>query len=278
VLRALWDYNDPAASEQRLRAALPQAGRDGGFVLQTQIARTYGLRGQFDEARRQLKAIEPQLPRVGHRARAHWQLEWGRTWRSAVQSQDGGLDGAGAARLAYFRAISEARQAHAEDLEVDALHMMAFVESAPVSQLHWTRQALQLARKSQQPAARAWVPSLLNNAGVALNELGQFDEALSMFREARLQLAQRDADPQRLHVADWMIAHTLRLMGRTEDALALQRDLAATSEAAGRPDPEVFDELALLYGSLNKPGEAAAAQARASELRTAQAAHAGQGS
>ena len=45
-LDALWNFDDPAQSEQRFRDALAAATGDDAFVLRTQIARTYGLRGR----------------------------------------------------------------------------------------------------------------------------------------------------------------------------------------------------------------------------------------
>ena len=46
-LSMLWDFNQPDVSEQRFRAALASAAGDDALILQTQIARTYGLRGDF---------------------------------------------------------------------------------------------------------------------------------------------------------------------------------------------------------------------------------------
>ncbi len=43
-LTPLWDFSQPDVSEQRFRAALRTASADDALVLQTQIARSYGLR------------------------------------------------------------------------------------------------------------------------------------------------------------------------------------------------------------------------------------------
>jgi hypothetical protein len=39
-LEGLWDFNNPALSEQRFQAALASANPDDSLILQTQIART----------------------------------------------------------------------------------------------------------------------------------------------------------------------------------------------------------------------------------------------
>ncbi len=51
---SLWDYANPALSEQRFRDAINTASRDDALILQTQIARTHGLRGDFLRAREAL--------------------------------------------------------------------------------------------------------------------------------------------------------------------------------------------------------------------------------
>lgn len=65
----LWNFNDPIQSEQRFRAALAKSTGDDAFVLQTQIARTYGLRHEFAKARRILHRLDAQLRKAGPEAR-----------------------------------------------------------------------------------------------------------------------------------------------------------------------------------------------------------------
>jgi hypothetical protein len=58
ILSGLWDYSKPAVSEQRFRAALAGASADDALILQTQIARTFGLRKDFAKAREVLATVE----------------------------------------------------------------------------------------------------------------------------------------------------------------------------------------------------------------------------
>jgi len=54
-LPALWDFSQPALSEQRLRAALAQAGPEDRLILHTQIAQPWpapGLRARSRAAAR----------------------------------------------------------------------------------------------------------------------------------------------------------------------------------------------------------------------------------
>jgi hypothetical protein len=54
-----------------------------------------------------------------------------------------------------------------------------------------------------------------------------------------------------------MVAWTLRAMGRTNEAIAIQLRLEREGDADGKPDPYVFEELALLYRSTGDETKAA---------------------
>src|SRR5690349_7443144 len=246
-LAPLWNFSDPTASEQRFRAALATASGDDALILQTQIARTYGLRGDFETARRILREIEPRLATGGPEARVRHALEIGRTYASAAHSPETQTDDAKEhARSAFIAAHETAKGAQLDGLAIEALHMMTFVETAPADQLKWGRQALALAERSSQPAARKWEASLRNNVGYALHQLGRYDEAIVQFRQAVVKRA-KGGDAAGLRDARWMEAWTLRALGRVDAALAIQRQLEAAYEAAGAPNREVFEELELLH-------------------------------
>ena len=246
-LAPLWNFSDPAASEQRFRAALASARGDDVLILQTQIARTYGLRGNFARAREILDGIEPALHSAGAEVRVRHALELGRSWASATHPDASQTPDAKArARAAYQRAFELAQAAQLDGLAIDALHMLAFVDTASADQLKWGQRALALVETSPQPAAKAWEASLRNNVGLALHQLGRFDEALAQFQRA-LVLRERGTDAEATRIAHWMVAWTLRALGRADDALAIQLQLERECDAARAPDRYVYEELALLY-------------------------------
>lgn len=246
-LAALWDFNDPAASERRFRDAIPGATGDDGLVLLTQVARTHGLRGDFDKARAVLGEVEPRLKDAGPEPRARYELELGRTWASATHPPSSQTPEASARARGHFdAALAVSREASLDGLAIDALHMMAFLDTAPADQEKWAREALAVVEASTQPAAKRWEASVRNNLGYALHRQGRLEAALEQFRMA-LAIRERGTNDAATRTARWMVAWTLRSMGRTEDALAIQLRLEKEGDAAGRPDPHVFDELALLY-------------------------------
>lgn len=246
-INPLWNFDNPSQSEQRFRAALATATGDDAIVLQTQIARSYGLRGDFARARQILKALEPQLRGAGVEARARYALELGRTYASATHPPESlTSDAKERARADYKQAYETAKGGKLDGLAVDALHMLAFVDTEPAAQLRWGQEALAIAQASPQPAAKKWEASLRNNIGYALYRLGRYDDALDQFKQA-VVLREKGEDVQAKRIAHWMVAWTLRALNRTDEALEIQLRLERERQAAGAPSAYVFEELELLY-------------------------------
>jgi tetratricopeptide (TPR) repeat protein len=256
-LAALWDFRQPELSEQRFRAALRTATGDDALLLQTQIARTHGLRQEFSKAREILSAMAPRLPTASAEVRVRHALETGRTHASATHPPQSQTDESRAlARAAFVAARDAAKAAQLDGLAIDALHMLAFVDTAPADQLKWAREALAISQTSSQEAAKKWEASLRNNAGLALHALGRFDEALAEFRAA-LAIRQRGADASSVRVAHWMVAYALRALGRVDEALQVQLRLERECDVAGEPDRHVYEELELLHRAKGDEAKAA---------------------
>lgn len=83
-LDALWDYSRPSLTEERLAAALAGATDDERLIVQAPIARTWGLRRDFDRAREVLPTVEPALGKASPAGRARYFLELGRTCASGT--------------------------------------------------------------------------------------------------------------------------------------------------------------------------------------------------
>lgn len=245
---ALWNFSNPAASEQVFRAALGTARADDALILRSQIARTYSLRGQYDEAHRELDALQPALLSAGAEARVRALLERGRTWRSSGQAQR--------AQPLFQQAFDLADQTRLQALAGDALHMLALSAGPLDERIRWNRRTADYALASDDPKARYWAGPALNNLGSDLRDAKRLPESLQAFQEA-LQAFERMGRAPAVRVARWQVAHVLRLLGRHDEALAGQLALERDNEAAGAPDGFVFDELAVLHDSL---GDAARAQ------------------
>jgi tetratricopeptide (TPR) repeat protein len=253
----LWDFNKPEESETRFRQALAQASPDEALILQTQIARTYGLRGDFAQARQILAEIEPQVASASAEAQVRYHLELGRSYASATHPPESQTDETRAlARAAYLSAFELAKTGGLDGLAVDALHMLTFVDTAPEQQVEWNQRAIAFMQASSQPEAKKWEASLRNNLGYTLHLMGSYEDALAEFRLA-LALRERDGKAEPIRIAHWMIAWTLRAMGRLDEALDIQLRLEKECDEAGEPDPYVFEELELLYRALDNDERAA---------------------
>jgi tetratricopeptide (TPR) repeat protein len=119
--------------------------------------------------------------------------------------------------------------------------MVAIVEGGEQA-LEWNLMALPLAQNARDPEARRWQAALLNNIGHELNGLGRHAEALGYLEQA-LEAYRERGDKGTIRIARWMVAHTLRLLGRGEEALAMQLALKKELDAEGAADPHVEDEI-----------------------------------
>jgi tetratricopeptide (TPR) repeat protein len=230
--RPLWDFDDPASSGERFLDAAEHADEPDRTAWLTQYARTLGLQERYDEAHKVLDRLASDDPQ----AATYLDLERGRVLNSSGRPEQ--------ARPLFESAASTAEAAGLDALHVDALHMVAI--AAPADEQHAINsRALAVARASDDQRARDWDASLLNNIGMTYADAGDFESALTTFEEA-LAACERIGDPGRIRVARWMVAWSLRNLGRRDEALEMQQALKRDLDAIGEADPYVDEELALL--------------------------------
>jgi tetratricopeptide (TPR) repeat protein len=245
-----WNYDQPESTEAAFRALLPAARASGDHDylarLLTQIARAQGLQMKFDDAARTLDEAESLLTGEMKVARVRLLLERGRMLNSSKRREES---------VPLFQAAWDlAREARADGFAVDAAHMLGIVEPGERS-VEWNRTAVAYAEASPDPKARAWLGSLYNNLGWTYHDRGEYATALDLFRRA---LAAREAEGSkpRIRIANWCIARTLRSLGRTEEALAMQERLLAELTAEGGVDGYVHEEMAECLLALGREAEA----------------------
>jgi tetratricopeptide (TPR) repeat protein len=247
---ALWNYDDPAATEAVFRPLLDNAPVASTYRIEllTQVARTQGLQRRFEEAHHTLDEAERLLAesKAEPRARVRYLLERGRTFNSSRQTDRA---------IPLFRDALVAAQAAGEDFyAVDAAHMLG-IAAPPEQQTEWNQRAIAMAEQSSQPRARNWLGSLYNNLGWTLHDQGHHAEALEVFEKA-LALRRARGQTKEGRIAQWCVARALRSLGRVDEALAVQRDLQAQHEAAGTSDGYVLEEIAENLALLGQDDEA----------------------
>jgi tetratricopeptide (TPR) repeat protein len=183
TLDQLWNFDDPAQSEARFRAAIADGTYDADeqAELTTQLGRAIGLQGRFEEADALLDSIDGEEPTVAVRVL----LERGRLLNSS---------GHAAMAVPLFEQAAEMGDHLSEEfLAVDALHMLAIADSAHAEA--WTRSALEYASTVHDARTKRWMVALHNNLGWTMHEAGRFTEALVEFQLAG-QWAERVGTPQ----------------------------------------------------------------------------------
>ncbi len=245
-----WDFDRPAESEARFRAelsALPP-GSAAQLELLTQLARAQGLQRKFDAAQVTLNGVERALRGSPERVTVRYLLERGRVFNSSQQA---------ARAVPLFRdALQRARAAGEDFLAIDAAHMLGIAAPAD-ERLQWNLEALAMTESTRDPRAGRWLASLYNNIGWTYHDRGDYSTALAYFEKA-LPAWEARGDPRDVLVARWAIARAYRSLGRYDEALAMQRQLAAEYAAINAPDGYVYEELGEL---LLAKGDAATAQA-----------------
>ena len=231
-LDALWRFDDPYVSAERLAIAAAQPDRSElvRAELETQRARALGLQGRFAEADALLESLEPAIGTLAVRIL----LERGR-----LRNTEGESD---AAIELLEEALQAARREGETYLAVDAAHMLAIADRARAEQ--WTDEALADLADTDDPRTLRWAIALHNNRGWARFDARDLTGALASFEDA-LRAAEAYGTVDQQFVARWSLARCLRELGRTGDAIAIQRRLAAE-----RPDdPDVAAELDALTGA-----------------------------
>lgn len=231
-IEATWNFGDPADSESRFLALAKESESSlERAILWTQVARARGLQRQFDQAEDALIQARTLHPEPADELDARFELERGRIKNSSGDSE-GAIPN-------FSKAADIALKSNLEFLRVDALHMLGIADSA--NSLKWYLLAIEEARNAQSEKARGWLGSLYNNTGWTYFEARNLEKALETF-ELAVEKREEQGDPMRLLPAKWAVARCLREMGRAEEALTIQRELAVIDPN----DPYVQEEIALL--------------------------------
>ena len=255
---ALWHYNDPELSEEKFRAALDTVEGSERLELQTQIARTYSLRKEFDKAHTILDEVEKQLEESTPKAKIRYLLERGRAYNSS-----GKVDIARQHFIDAWEIGQDPELIELIGLAVDAAHMVAITHGGKSEGIAWNQKAIVLAESSSDPKAKGLLAALFNNVAWDLFDLGRSEEALEYFRKAESAWEAR-ALPKNIHIAKWSVARCLRSLEQHQEAVAILFVLEEKSQ--GTHNGFVYEELAENLLILNDQDKAQSYAQKAYEI------------
>jgi tetratricopeptide (TPR) repeat protein len=257
----VWDYSDPEGSRVRFEELAREAEAAGEETyraeIMTQVARTHGLQGNFDEANATLDAVAA-MPAAEHpRVRLRLALERGRTLRSSGDAES--------ARPLFVEAWELGKENGDDVLACDAAHMVAIV--VPLQEaIEWTARGRDLALSSDDPTARYWLGALHNNLGWAYYEAEVFDGALTQFQLSHESYSEREDKQVEQLLARYAIGKALRALGRNQEAVETQNQVRLAFEARSEDDGYVYEELAEGYLALGNEDEGCKAAQKAFEI------------
>ena len=243
----LWNYNDPAATEIKFREVLKESSLEKNLSqhvqLLTQIARTYSLQKQFDEAHKALDEAGAQLTEEKGVEHIRYFLERGRTFNSSGDKRN--------AEICFRNALDISQKLNEDFYTIDTIHMLAIITS-PDESIRLNEEAIVLAEESKQERARNWLGSLYNNLAWGYFDKAEYEKAISIFLRA-LKWREDKQQPHEIFLAKWCVARTLRALNRLDDAIKIQLALFEELVDTDKKDGYVYEELGELYLLKNDP-------------------------
>jgi len=260
---AMWDYSDPAGTEQKFRAILEDpehsSSIDYQLELNTQIARTLGLQQKFDEGHGLLDNVISLLTNKTTVPSIRYHLERGRLFNSDNKREKA---------LEQFQLAFDLAENKGEDYyAIDAAHMIAYaLIEQPAEKLKWEEKALSIAEHSKIPKAAAWTGSINNNIGWSYFDMEDYDKAITSFEKSLVWEESKNNDGK-ARIAKWSIAKCKRMKGNVEGGLSDFMALEKEIEAAGAdPDGYVYEEIGECLLTLKQKDKSVDYFARAYDL------------
>ncbi|MCP5022553.1 MAG: tetratricopeptide repeat protein [bacterium] len=249
--RAMWNFGDPAGTEEKFREALNEgiAAQDQEYiwVVTTQLARTLGMQRKFADADAILDGIRGDLDKASIEVNLRYLLERGRVLNSSGKAEES---------IPVFEAAWNMGQGKEQDpLTADAGHMLGIAAKGEAA-IEWAHRTMGFCEASPDERCKGWLGPLYNNTGWTLHDQSNFEGALELW-EKSLTFNQTKGDTNTIFISRWTIARCYRSMGRMDEALAEQLSLHKDRATAGDPGMGyIEEELGELYLALNNPKEA----------------------
>lgn len=168
------------------------------------------------------------------------------------------------ARADFSEAFERATALGHQTLAMEAIHMLG-VLPPPDEAILWNRHGIEIAERSDNPRVRRWLGTLSLNLGLKLHDLRRFPESEIAFAAMERESAAQ-GNVSRVLLARLCLGKGLRLQGRYEEALAIQKPLLDESTQSGGPVGYACEEIAESLFALGNETEARSYFERAHSL------------
>jgi tetratricopeptide (TPR) repeat protein len=232
-LDGFWQTDDLPQTEARIEA---QSATRSTVALLAQLARVQAMQGKLTEAQSSLGRAEKILtdaPQINIQDKVRLLLEQGRVTclsMSPTRAHD-----------FFAQAWTLASENSLPFYAVDAALMLSTIRP-PKFQNEWLKKAIEIVESSDDPDVRLWHAQLLFLEGWHAFDFRQFESALQSFTKALEQ--PHMVDEVKRFPLEWSQARTLRALGQTSAALAIQEGLLAKMQKHGIISGHVYLELA----------------------------------
>lgn len=254
----LWNFGNPAETEEKFRNILPLAetANDISYLAQllSQIARTQGLQGKFDDAHITLDRVEKMLTPDLKLARVRYLLERGRAFNSSHHQ--------GKAMPLFIEAYELASSIREMKYAIDAVHMVAIAKEDPKDQIEWNLKGISMANADKN--SRSWLHALYNNIGESYLQTKEYRTAASYFHKLAELQKENGGEADMYTLKDE--AKAIRLSGNPNEALALIEPIYDKLISEKQDDGWIREEMAENYYALGKKAEAKPHFVKAYEL------------
>ncbi len=244
----IWNFANPAGTRERFLELVPLAKELGDesylLQLQTQLARTYSLQGNFAEAHSILDSVEELLSPEHQLPRLRYLLERGRCYNSNGEKER--------ALTFFMDAVRLGEEIADWRLAIDAVHMVAIAQPNVYDKITWNLRGLKLVE--EHPEQDGWFWALYNNLGEDYMTAQQYDEAHATFEKLLALQVQRNGATDMYTVKD--CARALRLGAKPEDSVRLMQAELDILLSKSSDDGWIREELAEALTALGLTAEA----------------------
>ncbi|MFL5813925.1 MAG: hypothetical protein ACJ763_10145 [Bdellovibrionia bacterium] len=262
-LDQLWNPADLPASEAAFRALLPEAekmsaqiagahGSDQWIIIEllSMIGRAEALQQKFTEARASLDQAEKLLneQQASYRlaSKIRWLIERGRLYILEKTPYP--------ARKLFAEAWTLAINSGEDYFAVEIAQLLATTEPQKVQQ-EWILRAIKIAEESPLQKTKQWLGGLYTSLAWKYFDLREYEKALETFQTA-LRHHKATGTAREFFVAQWSIGKVLRSLGKTAEALEIQKALLSQLGIGGERDGRLYEELAECLQILQRTTEA----------------------